>query len=52
MPQDFGELVIHEATTEKRWRDIADIFATRSRLERGFWQMAYKLEQWPDLLEG
>lgn len=52
MRQDFDELVVHEATSEKRWRDVADIFATSSRLERGFWQMAYTLEQWPDLLEG
>ena len=27
----------------------AAIFATSSRLERGFWEMAYTIEQWPDL---
>jgi len=52
MRRDFDELIVHEATTEKRWRDIADIFATSSRLERGFWQMAYTVEQWPDLSDG
>ena len=52
MRRDFDELMISEATTETRWRDIAQIFATSSRLERGFWQMAYTLEQWPDLFEG
>jgi thiaminase len=41
----------HEATSEQRRRDIAQIFATSSRLERGFWEMAYTLEQWPDLSE-
>ena len=43
---------LREATSDQRWRDIAYVFATSSRLERGFWQMAYTLEQWPDLLEG
>ena len=27
----------------------AEIFATSSRLERGFWEMAYTMDQWPDL---
>jgi len=29
--------------------ELVEIFATSSRLERGFWEMAYTLEQWPDL---
>jgi len=52
MRHDFDELMIHEATSDQRWRDIAHVFATSSRLERGFWQMAYTVEQWPDLSEG
>jgi thiaminase len=35
MRQDFDELTIHEATSDQRWRDIAHVFATSSRLERG-----------------
>jgi thiaminase (transcriptional activator TenA) len=49
MRRDFDDLMSHEATSEQRRRDIAQIFATSSRLERGFWEMAYTLEQWPDL---
>lgn len=52
MRRDFDALVLEEATTEARRREIAQIFATSSRLERAFWEMAYTLEQWPDLLDG
>jgi thiaminase/transcriptional activator TenA len=31
---------------------LAEIFAMSSRLEGSFWDMAYTLEQWPDLLDG
>jgi thiaminase len=41
MHHDFDEL-IHEATSDQRWRDIAHVFATSSRLERGF-------GRWPTL---
>jgi thiaminase/transcriptional activator TenA len=51
MRRDFDALVLEEATTEARRREIAHIFATSSRLERSFWEMAYTLEQWPDLLD-
>ena len=51
MRRDFDALVLEEATTEARRREIAQIFATSSRLERSFWDMAYTLEQWPDLLD-
>lgn len=51
MRRDFDALVLEEATTEARRREIAQIFATSSRLERAFWEMAYTLEQWPDLLD-
>ena len=49
MRRDFDALVLEE--TEARRRELAQIFATSSRLERGFWEMAYTLEQWPDLLD-
>jgi thiaminase (transcriptional activator TenA) len=51
MRRDFDALVEQEATTEARRAEIGAIFATSSRLERGFWEMAYTLEQWPDLLQ-
>jgi thiaminase/transcriptional activator TenA len=50
MRRDFDALVAEEVTTEARRAEIGAIFATSSRLERGFWEMAYTLEQWPDLL--
>ncbi len=51
MRRDFDALVLEEATTDARRREIAQIFATSSRLERAFWEMAYTLEQWPDLVD-
>jgi len=30
---------------------LSYFFTTSTRLERGFWDMAYELEQWPDLRE-
>ncbi len=52
MRRDFDVLMLEEAASDVRRREIAEIFATSSRLERSFWEMAYTLEQWPDLLEG
>ena len=52
MRRDFDTLVAEEATNETRRREVAEIFATSSRLERSFWEMAYTLEQWPDLVAG
>jgi thiaminase/transcriptional activator TenA len=49
MRRDFDALVAEEVSSPARLRDIAAIFATSSRLERGFWEMAYTIEQWPDL---
>ena len=51
MRRDFDELVREEATTDARRRQIADAFATSSRLELGFWEMAYTCEWWPDAEE-
>jgi thiaminase (transcriptional activator TenA) len=49
MRRDFDALVRDEAGTESRRDEIERIFATSSRLERSFWDMAYTLERWPDL---
>ena len=49
MRRDFDALVRDEAGTERRRDEIERIFATSSRLERSFWDMAYTLERWPDL---
>ena len=50
MRLDFDMLVAEERPSEVRAAELLDIFATSSRLEGGFWDMAYRLEQWPDLL--
>jgi thiaminase (transcriptional activator TenA) len=49
MRSDFDALMDEEAPSARRREEIGLIFATSSRLERGFWDMAYDLEQWPDL---
>lgn len=49
MRRDFDRLAAEEALGAARREDLGRIFATSSRLERGFWQMAFTLEQWPDL---
>lgn len=49
MRRDFDALVADEAPTGTRRDDIERIFATSSRLERSFWDMAYTRERWPDL---
>lgn len=36
---------------EARRRRLSEIFTVSTRLERAFWDMAYGLEQWPDLRE-
>jgi thiaminase (transcriptional activator TenA) len=51
MRRDFDALVAEEAGTDPQRDHIERIFATSSRLERSFWDMAYTLERWPDLLE-
>jgi thiaminase (transcriptional activator TenA) len=49
MRRDFDARVRMDNLGPDRCRDLAQIFTTSSRLERGFWEMAYTLEQWPDL---
>jgi thiaminase/transcriptional activator TenA len=51
MRSDFDRLVEMEAAAGSRWDEIDRIFATSSRLEHQFWEMAYTLERWPDLAE-
>ncbi|HTG47715.1 MAG TPA: thiaminase II [Actinomycetota bacterium] len=51
MREDFDRLVREEASGGARREGIGRIFATASRLEYGFWEMAYTLERWPDLAE-
>ncbi len=48
MRRDFDRLAREGLGAAKRG-ELGEIFATSSRLERGFWEMAYTLEQWPDL---
>lgn len=52
MREDFDEMARRGADSEDRRRELAGIFGTSSRLEGGFWQMAYTLDQWPDLRPG
>ena len=51
MRTDFDALVAEEAPSPNRRDQLAEIFATSSRLERGFWDMAYRMERWPDLVD-
>jgi len=52
MRRDFDRLAVEEGLGVAKRGELSQIFATSSRLERGFWEMAYTLEQWPDLLPG
>jgi thiaminase (transcriptional activator TenA) len=49
MREDFDDMARGAADSEDRRRELAGIFGMSSRLEGGFWQMAYTLDQWPDL---
>jgi thiaminase/transcriptional activator TenA len=49
--QAFDDLVAEEVRTDTRRAELGEIFATSSRLEGGFWEMAYTLERWPDARE-
>jgi len=49
MRADFDAMVAQEVTTDARQREISQIFSMSSRLEHGFWEMAYTIERWPDL---
>lgn len=49
MRADFDEMARQAAPGPSARQHLADVFATSSRLEGNFWQMAYTLDQWPDL---
>jgi thiaminase/transcriptional activator TenA len=52
MRRDLDALMDEEGSTEERRREIGEIFATSSRLELMFWEMAYTMDQWSDIEEG
>lgn len=49
MRDTFDAMIREEALSESRRGQLAEIFMTSSRLEGMFWEMAYRLNQWPDL---
>lgn len=48
---DFDTSARAATLSPERERRLGEIFATSSRLEESFWQMAYTFDQWPDLRE-
>ena len=49
MRETFDEMTRREVMSDDRRRQLAEIFTMSSRLEGMFWDMAYTLDQWPDL---
>lgn len=49
MRETFDDMTRQAALGERGRRRLAEIFMTSSRLEGMFWDMAYTLDQWPDL---
>jgi thiaminase (transcriptional activator TenA) len=52
MRAEVDRRILEDEVGTARRRELAEIFATSSRLERGFWEMAYTLEGWPDQRNG
>ena len=52
MREDFDSMAREAEPGPARQRRLAEIFAMSSRLEGAFWEMAYTLDQWPDLRAG
>lgn len=52
MRQSFDEMAVLAGPGAQTRRRLTEIFATSSRLEGAFWEMAYTLDQWPDLSDG
>jgi thiaminase/transcriptional activator TenA len=52
MRRDFDRLALEGGLGAAKRAELGRIFATSSRLERGFWEMASTLERWPDLEVG
>lgn len=51
MRQSFDEMAAQAGPGPRTRRRLAEIFTTSSRLEGAFWDMAYTLDQWPDLTD-
>jgi thiaminase (transcriptional activator TenA) len=49
MRQSFDEMAERAGPGAQTRQRLAEIFTTSSRLEGAFWEMAYTLDQWPDL---
>jgi thiaminase/transcriptional activator TenA len=49
MREDFDSMAREADVGPTRRRQLAEIFTMSSRLEGAFWEMAYTLDQWPDL---
>jgi thiaminase (transcriptional activator TenA) len=49
MRETFDEMTRQEVMSDERRGRLAEIFTMSSRLEGMFWDMAYTLDQWPDL---
>jgi hypothetical protein len=49
MRETFDDMTRDGAVSDDKRRQLAEIFMMSSRLEGMFWDMAYTLDQWPDL---
>jgi thiaminase (transcriptional activator TenA) len=49
MRETFDAMTREGAVSDEKREHLADIFMMSSRLEGMFWDMAYTLDQWPDL---
>ena len=49
MRETFDEMTRDGAVSDEKRGQLAEIFMMSSRLEGMFWEMAYTLDQWPDL---
>jgi thiaminase len=49
MRQTFDDMTRAGAVSDDKREQLAGIFMMSSRLEGRFWEMAYTLDQWPDL---
>jgi len=49
MRETFDHMTRDGAIGDGQRQELAEIFMMSSRLEGMFWEMAYTLDQWPDL---
>ena len=52
MRATFDDMTRDGAVSDDKREQLAEIFTMSSRLERMFWDMAYTLDQWPDVRAG